>query len=666
MPSASAIRAGRAFVEFFSKDSKFVKSINANSKRLKAIGTLAVKTGAKIAGMGAAMVGPLLAASHVFRVVGDQLEKMSHRTGFSVEALSELNHAAQIGGTSVESLEGGLRRMQRSLYDAERGLATPTDALKDLGLTIDNLRGKKPEDQFTIIAGALSKVEDDTRKAGIAMGIFGRQGTALFPMIADGAEGIERLRKEARELGLVMSTEDAKAAAAWQDAWYRIIAQVKQATFQIGGALAPALTDLFERSTKYVKLAIDWVKQNKALILTVAKVGAIILAAGAAITAIGAVIVGLGATLASIGVIIATVAVALKAMIAMLVFLVSPIGLVIAAVVALGGYFLYASGLGTQALDWLGQQARAFGAAFKRVWTAIVDAVKSGDLKLAFTIAWAAIKVVWLRAVQTLREIWIGFKQKFMDIWRGAQFKIAEIAIKAWSGLQALWTEVLGFIKRGWANLYASFKTVQTRFSGWFSKQWLQIYGKIKGHHEQVIAESLKTEDRLTRHRLQEIAKARKEQLADIADWQTQAHADTIRNEQATLAVLEATRKAEAASRKKGYQKELDAAQAAVAGAQGELDQLIQRSRDKAAGMAGALPSQRDIIAWNDRLINTAGARLAATSGLTGATFSAFEAARGLGAMAPLQQMVDLQTDIRDSSAETAKNTRDMGPLEAV
>ena len=77
------------------------------------------------------MLAPLVASAKLFIGYGDQVAKMAKRTGLSVEALSELQYAAGQSGVEVATLENGLRRMQRSIYDAGRGLSTATDGLSD-------------------------------------------------------------------------------------------------------------------------------------------------------------------------------------------------------------------------------------------------------------------------------------------------------------------------------------------------------------------------------------------------------------------------------------------------------------------------------------------------------------------------------------------------------
>ena len=121
MASSQGIRAGKAFVELFADDTKLVRGLKAAEKRLKAFGAGVQSIGTKLFGLGAAAVAPLLATTNVFADMGDQLAKMSARTGISVEALSELGYAAEQSGADLETLEGGVRKMQKFLVEAAQG-----------------------------------------------------------------------------------------------------------------------------------------------------------------------------------------------------------------------------------------------------------------------------------------------------------------------------------------------------------------------------------------------------------------------------------------------------------------------------------------------------------------------------------------------------------------
>jgi len=249
MANTQGIRAGRAYIELGVGD-KLTAGLKRAQARLRAFGTSVTGMGVKLMAVGGAMAAPFVIAAKNFASMGDAVAKMSRRTGVGVEALSELGYAAELSGTSMESLENGLRRMQRTIYDAGRGLSTAKDALADLGLSAKDFKGLSPEDQFTVLGEALSRIEDPSRRAAIAMTILGRSGTALLPMVAKGAAGLDELRKKARDLGLSISTKDAAA--------------------------------------------ITWINQNRGLIVSVAKPAVGVVAAGAALVVAGKAVTLLG------------------------------------------------------------------------------------------------------------------------------------------------------------------------------------------------------------------------------------------------------------------------------------------------------------------------------------------------------------------------------------
>jgi hypothetical protein len=81
------IRAGRAFVELGVSD-KLSAGLKAAQKKLEAFGAGLRSIGTKMAGIGVAAITALLGTAKVFSDTGDVLDKMSQRTGVSVEALS--------------------------------------------------------------------------------------------------------------------------------------------------------------------------------------------------------------------------------------------------------------------------------------------------------------------------------------------------------------------------------------------------------------------------------------------------------------------------------------------------------------------------------------------------------------------------------------------------
>jgi len=480
------------------------------------------------------MLAPMLGAAKAFSSMGDQVAKMAKRTGLSVEALSELRFVASQTGTEFESLEMGFRRMQRSIYDAGRGLSTAKDALADLGLRFEDLDGLSPEEQFKLLGEAISRIEDPTKKAAIAMTLFGRTGTNLLPMFARGAKGIEELQEEARRLGLTMSAEDAKAAEDFTDALDKLWKVVKMGVFRVGAALAPVLQQLTDTITGVATKISAWIDQNRQLIVTVMQVAAAILAGGLALSALGTVISGLGSAFGVLITVVTGVATVFKLLAGVIAFLLSPIGLVIAAVAALGAYLVYATGMGGKALTWLGEKFNVLKEDALTAYQGIADALAAGDIALAAKILWLTFKMEWQRGINFLEKVWLNFRNFFIrigyDAWSGL---LATVEI-VWHALEVGWIETVAFLGKAWTKFTSFFARTWQNMKAWAKKAWTWI----KGLFDDSTAESrAATYAEIDRQREAAIAKIDNAEQRDLA----QREADRQRKREEAARLHEAT-----------------------------------------------------------------------------------------------------------------------------
>jgi hypothetical protein len=464
MANTSAIRAGRAFVELFADDTKLVRGLRAAERKLRAFGDGIRTLGLKVMALGASMMAPLIGSAKAFSVMGDAVAKMAKRTGLSVETVSELGYAASQSGIEMSALENGIRRMQRSIYDAERGLSTAVDSLADLGLSYKDLKALSPEEQFKLIADRLSKVEDPTRRAAIAMTLLGRSGTALLPMFEQGAAGINALQEEARKLGLTMNAEDAKAAEIFGDTLDRLWSVIKMTTFQIGAALAPALQKI---TSIIIDMAVKinaWIQENRNVIVSIAKIIAVVIAGGAALVVLGTIISGLGAVFGKLALVITSIGAVFKMLVSAIAFLVSPIGLVITAVVALGTYIVYTTGAAGKAIDWLGQKFSILKDDAISAYGGIADAMAAGDMALAARILWLTLKMEWMRGINLLEKAWLNFRNFFIRIGYDAFYGVMVAVQTVWNGLEVGWIETTAFFSKCWQG-----------FVTFFAKSWEYI-----------------------------------------------------------------------------------------------------------------------------------------------------------------------------------------------
>ena len=584
MASASGIRAGQAFVELFADDRRLVRGLKAASKRMKAWGQSVTAAGQKMLAGGMAAVGGLLGATKIFAGMGDTVQKMSLRTGISVESLSELGFAAEQSGVDLATLEAGLHRMQRSIGEAASGSQAAQDALAALGLSIQILAGLSPEQQFKLIADRIDRIENPTLKAAAAMELFGRSGAQLLPLLQDGAAGIEALQKQARDLGLTISGEDANAAVALSDAMNVLWRVLKQGVFVIGSALAPVLKDFAERATGAIKSVSNWIKQNKQVVVTVFKVAAAVAAGGVALMVLGGLISGVGFAFGTLASIVAGVGTVLGVIGTVLSAILSPVRLVIAALASLGGYLLYVSGAGQQALSWLGQQFVALRDTAMDAWKGISDALAAGDIGLAAKILWLTLKMEWQKGVAWLTDQWIGFKESFMAVATEAVYGTAKILTSAWAGMQTAWVETVAFMSKAWTVFTSSMVTGWYTAQNWIAKKFVSLMAMFDDSIDVEATQRILDEDFQREQRGRE--RATQQQLRDI-EATRQAKREAIdQEEQGTLDQLNQEKDARHVARKKQYDAEVQSAEDAVAEARKQWQDALDEAARKRAEIA--------------------------------------------------------------------------------
>lgn len=141
---------------------------------------------------------------------GDNIDKMSQKMGLSAKAYQEWDFIMQHNGTSIESLQAGMKTLANAVDSGN-------EAFSRLGITQEEIASLNQEELFARVIEELQKVENETERTYLAGQLLGRGATELGPLLNMSAEETEALRKQVHELGGVMSDEAVKGAAAYQD-----------------------------------------------------------------------------------------------------------------------------------------------------------------------------------------------------------------------------------------------------------------------------------------------------------------------------------------------------------------------------------------------------------------------------------------------------------------
>lgn len=163
----------------------------------------------------------------------DQLGEAAEKIGISTEALSELAYAAKLSAVDQDVLQKALAKLSVDLTKQD-------SLLRQLGVTATTADGALLQ-----LANIFRNMPDGVEKTAAAAKIFGeRIGPDLVPLLNRGAEGIEELRRRARELGITLSSETAQKAGEFNDSMDDIRFVVDASFRSIAADLIPAMTDL--------------------------------------------------------------------------------------------------------------------------------------------------------------------------------------------------------------------------------------------------------------------------------------------------------------------------------------------------------------------------------------------------------------------------------------
>lgn len=239
---------------------------------------------------GAAVTGAIALSIKSFAQAGDEIQKMALRTGLGTEALSELKFALEQSGSNIEGFEKGIRRMSSFIQDGRDGLTETTRALDSLGIAVSDFDGMSPEAAFDTLSTALAGVEDDLAQAALAQDIFGRSGTALLPLLKQGKDGIEALKQEAHDLGIVFDQDAADSAARLVDAQNTLNKSFQGVQFALAEGVAPALSGALEKMSVIISKVTDFAKENPVLTKTIVALAAGLGTLAVAVAGIGLVL----------------------------------------------------------------------------------------------------------------------------------------------------------------------------------------------------------------------------------------------------------------------------------------------------------------------------------------------------------------------------------------
>lgn len=245
---------GSIVIDLLLKTGAFETDTKKAERRLKEMERTAKRVGAAI---GTAIVGGVTAATYAIRsqiTAMDELSKAALRAHMPTEEFSQLAYAGSLADVEMGNLVTSMGRLARAQSDAQRGLATQTDAFEKLGIAFEDANGKMRSgmDVLKDFADVVQSRQGDPEVLAAGMQIFGRSFQNLIPLLSQGRAGLEAAADEADRLGITLDTQAGKNAEAFNDNLTRMRTAVDGVWRAVASDLLPDLRDLtneFVRAT---------------------------------------------------------------------------------------------------------------------------------------------------------------------------------------------------------------------------------------------------------------------------------------------------------------------------------------------------------------------------------------------------------------------------------
>lgn len=414
-------------------------------------------------------------------------------TDFS-EAMKTVAPIANAAGESLEEVSaaigvlatGGIKgsRAGTALARAYKNLAKAPIAkfLREQGVEVADQSGNLRK--VVDIIGDIGRVTKDLgtqQKIEIFDKVFGRGAVAALNLTGKATKDFLKLLKTEAQ---GEASKTAKIIDSGLGGAFRLLASsVEGLQIALADILKGVIKDIAEKLKDVTGIITAAIKANKGLVLTIAKTIAIVAAAGIGLIALGSAlslvafaIKGIIAAFSLFGSAVVFAGTVLSA-------LLSPIGLISGAVIALIAVLLKFSDTGKKIVAFLGSRFKWLKDVAIGAFKGIRDALAAGDIALAAKIVWLALKFIFQKGINELEKLWLDFKvglQKtfinlkatltklWQDLWFGLKevaikLGIAKFFIKTFNLIESAWLKTTQFMKDAWLRVSSAILLIWNR-----------------------------------------------------------------------------------------------------------------------------------------------------------------------------------------------------------
>lgn len=172
----------------------------------------------------------------------DSAGKMAQKLQMSVEEFSRWNYAAKLSDVQATTFTAGVKKLSQEMTAAQDATSKSGQLFSRLG--IDIKQGVGPV--LLQLADRFRSMPEGANRAALAVQLLGKAGLEMLPLMLQGTKGITAMMDEAERLGIVISTDTAKAAEQFNDNMKAVKSSAEGAGQALLNQAAPALVRISE------------------------------------------------------------------------------------------------------------------------------------------------------------------------------------------------------------------------------------------------------------------------------------------------------------------------------------------------------------------------------------------------------------------------------------
>lgn len=185
----------------------------------------------------------------------DVTSKLAARLGTTYRELAGVALAADLAGVSISSVGKAMTKADVAFVRAVQGSAVSKAAFDALGVSLDSLQNKTAAERFSLLVDAVAAIPTEAERAAAAIRLFGRAGSEMLPLFADGAKGIQDATIEARRFGVALTNAQGRDVEAMNDAFTRAATAIRGVVVQVTAYLAPSIRRITDTFTDFIAKA---------------------------------------------------------------------------------------------------------------------------------------------------------------------------------------------------------------------------------------------------------------------------------------------------------------------------------------------------------------------------------------------------------------------------